>query len=614
MKFFLSKIRRILSLFWEAVSVARRFVVNLLFIALVILIISIIMFERRPAVPEGVALILSPEGTIVEQKSATILSNQIFGEAAQKETLLRDIIDVIDYAKKDHRIKVLVLDLRDMEATGISKLQDIGAALSRFKDSGKRIIAYGDYYDQSQYYLAAHADRVYLNPMGGVLLYGFGLYRKYYKSALDKLRVQFHVFKVGTYKSALEPFVRDDMSENAKEENSSWLNVLWDYYRADIAAQRGLEPGSLDDYINNIDVHLAAVKGDTALLALNQGLVDELKTRDEVRSELIQLVGEEADSGTYKKIEFEDYLDSIYPSLSKTVPAKPKVGVIVAQGIILDGSQPAGTIGGDTLSDLIRVAREDDKISALVLRIDSPGGSALASEIIRHEITLTRQAGKPVVVSMGSVAASGAYWIASAADEIMASPTTLTGSIGIFGAFATFEKSLKYLGIQSDGVATTKLADAFDPSRPLNPLVADAMQQIIEQGYRLFINKVSAGRNMPPEAVEKIAEGRVWSGKTAVKLGLVDKLGNLQDAARSAADKAGLKNYEIKYIEQPLTATEMLIQRLNRLFFGFFQNTAGGNSHPSVKLVNQFSREMQQVMKLNDPNGLYAYCLTCDVQ
>jgi protease-4 len=263
---------------------------------------------------------------------------------------------------------------------------------------------------------------------------------------------------------------------------------------------------------------------------------------------------------------------------------------------------------------LIRAAREDDKISSLVLRIDSPGGSALASEIIRHEITLTRQAGKPVVVSMGSVAASGAYWIASAADEILASPTTLTGSIGIFGAFATFEKSLKYLGIQSDGVATTKLADAFDPSRPLNPLVADAMQQIIEQGYRLFINKVSAGRNMPPEAVEKIAEGRVWSGKTAVKLGLVDKLGNLQDAVRSAADKAGLKNYEIKYIEQPLTAREMLIQRLNRLFFGFVRNSTSGSLHPSVRLATQISREMQQAMQLNDPNGLYAYCLTCDVR
>ncbi len=614
MKSMLKILRRMFVLFWQGVSAVRRFVVNLVFLLVVILVLSVFLFSGGKQVPDGAALILSPSGNIVEQKTATMLSNQMLGDAAQAETLLKDIIDVIDYARDDQRIKAMMLDLRDMGGAGPSKLQDIGAALNRFKDSGKLVIAYGDYFSQSQYYLAAHADNVYINPMGGVGLYGYGLYRTYFKSALEKLRINFHVFRVGTYKSALEPFLRDDMSKDARESNLSWITELWNYYKVDIASQRGLDPGNIDDFINNLPSHLAKVQGDTALLALNHGLVDALKTRDDVDRELIELVGEDRDNGTYKQVEFNDYLQVIRPHLAMKKPTPSHVGVIVAKGFILDGDQPAGTIGGDTLADLIQRARENDTIKAVVLRIDTGGGSGLASEIIRREVEITRMSGKPVIVSMGSTAASGGYWIASGADEIWASPTTITGSIGIFGAFATFEKSLASLGIHNDGIGTTKLADAFNPGRPLNPLVKDVMQQVIEQGYRRFVKTVAEGRNMSPEDVEKLAQGRVYTGSAAVKLGLVDKLGSLSEAVSSAAARAGLKDYEVSYIERPLTSKEKFIQSLNRLFYSVIRGSGLMDLYPSVTVFKNLSNELQQILQFNDPLGLYAYCLTCDLQ
>jgi len=608
------KIRRFLSFFWSSVSAVRRFVGNLFFLLLVVFLIALVFFEGGDQVPDGAALILSPEGNIVEQKTETMLSSDIFGNAAREETLLQDMIDVIDYAKDDGRIELMVLDLRKMENAGISKLQSIGAALDRFRGSGKPIFAYGDYFNQQQYYLAAHADRLYLNPMGAVLLNGFGLYRLYFKTALDKLQIQFHVFKAGTYKSALEPVTRDSMSEYAKEANLGWLTVLWEAYTSDVAQRRGFNPQSLDDYINNISDYLTQADGDAAVMALNLGLVDELKTRDEIRQELIEQVGQDPEEPTFKQIAFDAYLEDIQPRLMKSHPAKDQVGVVVASGIIMDGEQPAGRIGGDSMADLLARAREEDKIKAVVVRIDSGGGSVTASEVIRREIELIRQAGKPVYVSMGSVAASGGYWIAAPADKIWATPTTITGSIGVFGAFPTFEKSLKSLGISSDGVGTTKLSDAFDPSRPLNDLVSQSMQQTIEQGYRRFIQRVAEGRNMPPEMVEKIAQGRVWAGTTAKELGLVDEIGNLEDAINAVAERAGLKDYEITYVTQPLTAREQLIKRINRLIVGIFV-ALKMSDHPLNRLYDRFvDPQIEPVLNADDPLGLYAYCLNCSIQ
>jgi protease-4 len=607
------KIRRFLSLFWNSVSALRRTVGNLLFLLLVAFLIAVIFFDSDEDVPEGAALILSPEGNIVEQKSETMLSSDIFGEAAKDETLLKDIIDVIDFAKEDERIEVLVLDLRKMKGAGISKLQTIGAGLERFQSSGKQIFAFSDYFNQGQYYLAAHADRLYLSPMGGIMLHGFGLYRKYYKAALDKLKIKFHVFKAGTYKSAMEPFLRDSMSDYAKEANLAWLNILWDYYKIVVTQQRGLDPQSLDDYINNIPGHLAKAGGDAALMALNLGLVDELKTRDEVREELIELVGKDRDGLTFKQIAFDEYLSRIRPDLMKNAGHPDKIGIIVASGIIMDGEQPAGRIGGDTMADLIVRAREDDQVKALVVRIDSGGGSATASEVISREIELIRRAGKPVFVSMGSMAASGGYWIAAPADQIWATPTTITGSIGIWGAFPTFEGSLKSLGITSDGVGTTKLSDAFDPSRPLNDLITQSMRQIIEQSYRRFIQRVAEGRNMQPEAVEKIAQGRVWAGTTAKELGLVDEVGSLQDTISAVAKTVDLKDYEITYITQRLTTRERLIRRINRLITGVFA-ALNPADHPVKKLYdNAIEPEIDHILRANDPAGVYAYCLNCNV-
>jgi protease-4 len=614
MKSIFKFIGNIIGGFWRGLTVCRVAIGNLIFLALIIFVLSIIFYDSEKDLPDEAALILSLQGDVVIQKTETVLSGRLFGESTQEETLLKDVIDAIDHAQNDKRIQALVLDLRDMRAAGISKLQYIGEALTRFKTSGKQIIVSGDAYTQGQYYLAAHADRIYMHPMGGVYLNGFGIYRKYFKTALEKLLIQFHVFRVGTYKSALEPFLRDDMSSYAKEANLAWLTVLWDTFKGDLARMRGLNAGGIDDYINNISEHLAKVDGDTAQLALDYGLVDDLKTREEVKDELIQLVGQDTDGNTFNQIQLDEYLEVIRPELIQTDPDRSRVGIIVARGMILDGTQPAGKIGGDTLSDVIRKARLDDTVSAIVLRIDSPGGSALASETIRREIETTRQAGKPVIASMSSVAASGGYWISSAADEIWASPTTITGSIGIFGAFATLEKSFDSLGIHSDGVGTTKLADAFDPARPLNREVADSMQQIIENNYRRFIQLVAEGRNMEPEEVEKIAQGRVWAGKTAGELGLVDKFGNLQDAVQSAAELADLEEYDVIYIEQDLTAREKLIRRLNRFLIEAFNAALGQVDHPVVQLYDNFSRELEQMMTLNDPRGIYSFCLMCEIQ
>ncbi len=600
--------------FWNGLTVLRVAISNIVFLVLIIFFFSILLYDSEKDLPDKSALILNLQGDIVIQKTETVLSGRLFGEPTREETLLRDVIDAIDYAGNDERIQLIVLDLRNMGGAGISKLQEIGQALARFRDSGKEIIAAGSVFNQDQYYLAAHADRIYVHPMGGVFLSGFGLYRQYFKTALEKLLVQFHVFRVGTYKSALEPFLRDDMSKDAKEANLAWLTVLWEDFKTNLAAMRGLDVQAIDDYINNISINLAGVEGDAARLALNYGLVDELKTSDEVNRELIQLVGEDEDKKTFHQVQLDDYLQSIRPELLQADPLSTKVGIIVASGVILDGKQPAGRIGGDTLSDLIRKARLDDQIAAVVIRIDSPGGSALASETIRNEVELTRQAGKPVIVSMSSIAASGGYWISSAADEIWASPTTITGSIGIYGAFVTLEKSLDALGIHTDGVGTTRLAGALDPTRPLDSAVADSMQQMIENNYRRFIQLVAEGRNLEPQAVEKVAQGRVWAGKTAQELGLVDKFGSLQEAVESAAELAAIETYDAIYVEQELTAREKLVRGLNRLFSHTYSDALERVTHPAVQLYGNFGRDLEQIFELNDPRGVYAYCLMCEIQ
>jgi protease-4 len=602
---------RALAAGWKALRFCRQLVADAVFVILAVGVLALVLSARSDRLPESAVLVLSPSGAVVEQRSESLLSSEMLGEDLTAQTVLQDLIDALELAREDTRIKAVLLDCSKLQSAGLSKLQDIGSALKRFRESGKPVIAAAEFYTQRTYYLAAHSDRVYLNPMGGVLLTGFGIYQNYYRTALDRLMVELHVFRVGSYKSALEPFMRSNMSEFDREANSALLEVLWDSYKRDVAEGRGIEPTAIDDYVNRFPEKLAAAAGDAARLALTSGLVDELKTRDQVQEELIQLAGVDSSKHTYRHVRFDDYLKAVRAA-RKSGESTPKVGVIVAQGVILEGMQPAGKIGGASLSALIRQARQDDAIRAVVLRIDSPGGSAWASDAIRRELELTRRAGKPVVVSMGSVAASGGYWVATGAEEIWAAPTTITGSIGIFSAFPTFERSLQTIGIFNDGVGTTRLADAFNPSRPMNSLMAEALNQIMGQGYSTFLARVAQGRNMTAEAVERVAEGRVWAGKTARDLGLVDKLGSLGEAVASAAQKTGLEKYSIDYLQQPLSRRERLLKQLNELFTGLIRTIMGTVSPlPSATLRLLSDPLWDDLVKLTDPIGLYAYCLDC---
>ncbi|MGE5255404.1 MAG: signal peptide peptidase SppA [Hyphomicrobiales bacterium] len=603
---------RVIAAGWKTLTFVRQFVGNVIFVLLIVFLLFVVFSEKRAKLPESAVLVLAPAGDIVEQGSESLLSSELLGEDITAETVLQDLLDALDGAKQDPRIKAVFLDLSKLHGAGLSKLQDIAAALKRFRESGKPVIAASDFFTQRNYYLAAHATRVYLSPMGGVLLTGFGIYQNYYKSALDKLQIQFHVFRVGSYKSTLEPFMRNDMSDFDREASSALLDVLWTAYKNDVSGQRGINPGSVDDYVNHFPDRLAAFHGDTTQMAVTYGLVDEVKTADQVQEELVEIAGEDPSKHSYNQVRFDEYLKAAQPSARKSREAGAKVAVIVAQGIILEGTQPAGRIGGASLSALIRQAWRDDDVRAIVLRIDSPGGSAFASDAVRQELELARHAGKAVVVSMSSVAASGGYWISTGADEIWASPTTVTGSIGIFSAFPTFERSLQALGVSNDGVGTTQLADAFNPSRPMNSLMAEAMNQIMEQGYNTFIARVAEGRKMTKDAVLKVAQGRVWAGQSALENGLVDKLGGQQDAIESAAKRAGLETYTVDYLQQPLTRRERLLKQLNEFFAGMIAkilNTASPERAAVLRVLAD--SRLDELMKLNDPMGLYAYCLNC---
>jgi protease-4 len=600
-------------LFWKSVTTLREMFFNLIFILLMFLFIVVLVSSFVKSVPKKAALVIAPTGKIVEKTAESLLVDRFFNASKGAETVLADIIDTIDYARNDKNISALVLELEDLGPVGISQLQEIGSALNRFKESGKTVVASGNRFNQQQYYLAAHADRLYLHPMGQIWLSGFGVYRQYIKRALDKLQIDFHVFREGTYKSALEPFVRNDMSAADRESITAWLTNLWDTYSSEVAGLRGISAESINDYINNMADHLKEFDGDAAQMALKFSLVDGLKTKDEIHNELIQLVGEAETEGLYKSVTFGNYAQIALPKTRRVQPDQDRVAIIVAEGIIMDGSQPAGRIGAESMSELIRQARDDEQIKAVVLRINSGGGSAMASEIIRRELELTRLDGKPVVVSMSSVAASGAYWVSVAANEIWANPTTITGSIGIFAALPTFDRSFDAIGITTDGVGTTRLSGAFNLSRPLNPLLSETLSLNISQGYKQFIDRVMTGRHMSVEDVEKVAQGRVWAAKTAHEIGLIDQLGGLSEAVKSAAQLANLDAYNVIYVDKPISAKERILRKIRRMVMqmtdAIFQPV--NLSTIRLNLPGLPGRELEALFQLNDPGHLYALCLTC---
>lgn len=580
----------------------RRFLVNLFFL-LFLVILVVVFFAARPEVPERAALVLEPRGTVVEQLGPFDPIAELSGNGT-REALLANLIDALDRGREDPRIEMAVLELNELDHIGVSKSIELGRALERFRAAGKAVVANADSYDQDQYFLAVHADEIYLNSMGAVVLEGFGVFRNYFRRALEKLSIEFHLFKVGEYKSALEPLVRDDMSEQAKEANRAWLDQLWGLYTATVTERRGIDEESLSRYVNQIDQVLAEHGGDAAAAAVSSGLVDDILSRADLEQLLISRVGED-DEGRFNRIGHREYLSLTRP----TQPAvKQRVGVIVASGLITEGEQPPGMIGGDSLSQLIRQAREDEDIKAVVLRVDSGGGSAVASEVIRSELLRLKASGKPLVVSMGSTAASGGYWIAANADEIWATPATLTGSIGIFGAIPTIDRALGELGISTDGVGTTEVAGGLRIDRPLNPVVERAIQAGVEHGYRQFLEIVAGGRDMLVEQVEPIAQGRVWTGTDARELGLVDRIGGLDEAVKSAAALAGLSKYRVERVQQPMTPAERLLRQLMGVSSGWWPQSDFATTYGWLVPVLQPLRDLTMA---NDPRRTYAYCATC---
>jgi len=563
--------------------------------------------QTKPAaVPDGAALVLAPRGSILEKKlplnPAEELSG-LFSHAPQrKELLLQDILSGLRAAAKDRRIKLLVILPDQLERAGLDQLRDIGQAVAEFRAAGKRVIAAADNYSQGQYYLAAWSDEIYLHPMGEVSLTGFGLFSFYLRELLDKLEVTFHVFRVGEFKSAVEPFLRKDMSPEAKENSRRWLGRLWDGFSRDIATQRRMAPQDFQDAVNGLAEHLEAAGGDAALMARQSGLVDGLKTEEELRGYLRGLVGggkgEDAeDLEDFKQIDFSAYLNAVS---SSPLSGKDRVAILTAQGDIVYGEGGEDQIGSAALVRQLRKLRQDRQVKALVLRIDSGGGSAFASELIRQELLLLRKAGKPVVVSMGSAAASGGYWIAAAADRIVASPCTITGSIGIFGLMPTIEKTLAKAGIYSDGIGTTELAGAGSIARPLPENFRRAMQAQVEQGYRRFLDIVADGRKMNREDVEKIAGGQVWDGAAAFELGLADQLGSLEDAVAAAAKMVGLPADQAAPVEDDFSPADMLLRSLHAI-----RLAAAPDSLP---FLSRFARE-QEILLHGDPQRLYSHCL-----
>ncbi|MEM6576772.1 MAG: signal peptide peptidase SppA, partial [Pseudomonadota bacterium] len=488
---------------------------------------------------------------------------------------------------------------------GPSQLQELKSAIGQFKDSGKPVIAYGYGMSQQQYYLAALADQVWLHPEGLVLLEGYGVYRNYYKDGLDKLAVDVHLFRVGEYKSAAEPFIRNDMSDYSREANRYWLDSLWDQYLTEVAAQRDLTPEKLARHVDEFGEDLRKAGGRASEAALAAGLVDRVGTEDELREYLLSDGVFDADIESFRQIDAETYLAA---QNSFALPQGDQVAVVVAQGAIVPGDQSQGTVGGESTARLIRRARMNDSTRALVLRVDSPGGAVLPSEQIRREIELTRASGIPVVVSMSSVAASGGYWISMSANEIWANPATITGSIGIFGLLTNFPRTLEKVGVYTDGVGTTRIAGALRSDRPMQPHIADIIQQIIEDGYERFIGKVATAREMTPEAVDQIARGRVWSGQQARDRGLVDKLGGLNDAIASAAEIADISSYKTVYVEQQVSALEQFLLDLTARLPSF---SVSRDTTLGALLRAPLPTDLELLLaqpRGQQPVGVYAYC------
>ena len=608
-----------LSRFWQAVTATKNAIGNLLLIAFVIFILVSIFSVESESIPDSTALVINPTGVIVEQLQVVDpVSKFLSGYANENaETSLKDILDAIDAGAEDERIKLLVLNLDKLRGAGLSKLEEIGQRIDQFKQTGKPVYAFGDGFNQSQYFLASHADKVYINESSfgiysGVFLTGIGTYPTYFKSALEKLKIKFNVYRVGNFKSAVEPYLRDNMSDDAKLSNKAWLNNLWHEYRSVVAHYRDISVDSFNRYTDTYDELLAAA-GDPATLAIQYGLVDDTLSIDEWYQTVNDVLGISDKEEGYEAVGFRGYLTQVRPAIPVVNPSSSKVAVITASGVIYDGERPPGEIGSDTLSQLINQARLDDSVKALVLRVDSPGGSASASEKIRQALLRTRAAGKPVVVSMGSYAASGGYWIAAPANKIFATQTTITGSIGTFMSFPTLEDAAANFGIYSDGVGTTPLSGSLNMLKDVNPMLDNILQQSVNSTYARFIGLVAEGRELTTEQVDTLGQGRVWAATDALDHGLIDAIGGIEDAVASAALLADLTNYEVLYVEPTMSAKDRFLQELLNNTLLKIHTLAGGFSFNQLFVPQQLGHQVQELMRMSQSPGLYIQCLECKV-
>ena len=559
---------------WALVDGTRRAVFNLLWLALLIGVPVALLMGRADKMEDKTVLVLDLAGPLVEQGAGgtrETLLRQVQGQG-QGQVRLRDVIAVLDAAARDPKIERVLLLPEDLAGGGLSAQREVAAALERFKASGKQVVAWSTRLDQRQYYLAAHASEVYLHPMGAVFLQGYGGLRNYYRQALDRVGVSANVVRVGRYKNAAEPFFASAPSKETLEAEAYLYNALWNLYTRGVEKARKLPEGAVAQGIAALPGSLQALQGDTARLALESRLVDGLKTRDELRAMLIERGAEDSKAKTFRQIGWREYL-----SRQKPGARGPAIGVVVAEGEIGEGSEPPGRIGGRSTAELIRKARDDDEVKAVVLRVNSPGGSALGSELIRRELELTRAAGKPVVVSMGDVAASGGYWIALAADEVIADRATITGSIGVFGMLPTAQGLMDKLSVGTGGHATTWLATGYDPRRPLDPRFEQLIQSAIGRVYTDFISKAAAARKTAPDKIDAVAQGRVWTGAQALERGLIDRNGGWSDALKAAAARAKLpEEARLRWMEREPGRLEQLA--------GFFKSTVAASVQQALGL------------------------------
>ncbi|MBS0970891.1 signal peptide peptidase SppA [Chimaeribacter arupi] len=599
---------------WRLLNFIRECILNLFLILLIVVAVGI-YFQLQPKPAETAAkgaLLVDLSGTVVDKPSVNNKLRQwgreLLGSNSSRlqENSLFDLVETLRRAKSDPNITGIVLSLNDFTGTDQTSLNYIGKALQEFRDAGKPIYAVGDSYNQIQYYLASYATKIFLSPQGTVDLHGFATNTLYYKTLLEKLKVSTHIFRVGTYKSAVEPMIRDDMSPAAREADSRWVGGLWQNYLSTVAANRRLTPEQLFPGAPGVLQGLQAVNGDTAEYALKNKLVDALASRPQVEAELSKAFGWNKQDNDFNSVSIYDYEPAAKPTNQN-----PQIAVIFANGAIIDGPEEPGSVGGDTTAAQIRQARLDPKIKAVVLRVNSPGGSVSASEVIREELAAVRAAGKPVVVSMGGMAASGGYWISTPANYIVASPSTLTGSIGIFGVVNTYENSLDSIGVHTDGVATSPLAD-LAVTKALPPEFAQMMQLNIENGYRTFLGLVAQSRHKTPEQIDQIAQGHVWLGLDAKNNGLVDELGDFDDAVKKAAELAKLPAWQLNwFVEDPSVSDLLFSQMSASVQAALPQALQAWVPAPLTRLAESMKDQPGLFGTLNDPQNRYALCLTC---